>query len=473
MTAAQQSSDDLEELRELLTADIARLAEVLLGQPTKGLSTKRTLRFGSNGSLSVELSGRKRGSWFSHEAGIGGGPFDLIGHAHGCRFPDAVKWARTWLGAAGDAPRPKPRPVPDRSKEDAEEAAERARAIEMARRMAHAAVPIAGSLGEYYLTFTRDIPAPSAGWPDAIRFHAPTRSLLAIATLANGAVQAVQRVRLTPAGQKADGTPEQPTKTTNGRQEGALVRLPEREDVVPKLRGVLLLAEGPENGLSVWAATGCETWFVFGVGLFQHHELPSGRRAILCRDDDRQHSAADKAIRKAVTGWRTAGADVAVATPWPERRQDKSDFNDCLKAGGPAAVLARILPHAPTPPKPPKVRVPVEEARRQIDAAVKAFFAEAAAFDADLALAEGQPPPVHAARVDVGVGKSHAARHHAVELVAELRRRGDKRSVAIAIPTHKLGSEQAAMLRELPALQAAGLTVAVWRGRTAPNPAHA
>ncbi len=286
-------------------------------------------------------------------------------------------------------------------------------------------------------------------------------------------MRAVQRVRLTSAGQKAEGTPEQPTKTTNGRQDGALVRLPERADVLPALRGVLLLAEGPENGLSVWAATGCETWFVFGVGVFQHHELPPGRRAILCRDDDRQHSAADKAIRKALTGWRTAGADVAVATPWPERRQDKSDFNDCLKAGGPAAVIARILPHAPTPPKQPKVRVPVEEGRRQIDAAVQAFFAEAAAFDSDLALAEGQSPPVHAIRVTVGVGKSHAARHHAVELITELRRRGDKRSVAIAIPTHKLGSEQAAMLRELPALQKAGLTVAVWRGRTAPNPAHA
>ena len=338
--------------------------------------------------------------------------------------------------------------------------------------MAHAAVPIAGTVAESYLVATRGIPAPAVGWPDAIRFHAPTRSLLAVATLADGAVQAVQRVRLTQAAQKAEGTQEQPTKATNGRQDGALVRLPERADVAPELRDVLLLAEGPENGLSVWAATGAETWFVFGVGVFQHHELPSGRRAILCRDDDRQHSPADKAIRKAVTGWRTAGADVVIATPWLERRQDKSDFNDALRAGGTAAILARILPHAPPPPKPPKVRVSVGEARLQVDAAVKAFFAEAAAFDADLALAEGRPPPVHAARVDVGVGKSHAARHHAVELVAELRRRGDKRNVALAVPTHRLGSEQAAMLRELPALQKAGLTVAVWRGRTAPNPNH-
>ncbi len=145
MSAAQQPSDDLEELRALLTADVERLAETLLGQPTKGLSTKRTARFGTNGSLAVELRGRKRGAWFSHEMGAGGGPFDLIAHAHGCRFADAVSWARTWLGAPSDAPRPRPRPVPDRSKEDAAEAAERARAIEMARRMAHAAVPIAGT----------------------------------------------------------------------------------------------------------------------------------------------------------------------------------------------------------------------------------------------------------------------------------------------------------------------------------------
>ena len=101
--------------------------------------------------------------------------------------------------------------------------------------MAQAAAPIGGTLGEHYLTFTRDIPAPAAGWPDAIRFHDPTRSLLAVATLADEAVQAVQRVRLTTAGQKAEGTPRQPTKATNGRQEGALVRLPERPDVAPEL----------------------------------------------------------------------------------------------------------------------------------------------------------------------------------------------------------------------------------------------
>ena len=72
MNGASQPRDDLDDLRALLTVDAERLATTLLGQPTKGLSTKKTLRFGSNGSLAVELRGRKRGEWFSHDAACGG-----------------------------------------------------------------------------------------------------------------------------------------------------------------------------------------------------------------------------------------------------------------------------------------------------------------------------------------------------------------------------------------------------------------
>jgi putative DNA primase/helicase len=261
MSAAPNSAGDLEELRAALIADIERLAETLLGPPNKTASNKRQLRFGGSNGMVVELRGRKRGLWFFHNLGHGDGPFDLIMHAHGCDFWRAVDWARGWAKME-TAPRPRPRPRPvEPSQADLEEQAETAMAAET------------------YLSQTRGIPRPAEGWPSCIRYHAPTRSLLAVATLSDGAVHAVQRVRLTPAGEKAEATPEQPVKVTNGRQLGAIVRLPRRVGANPELASSLLLAEGPENGLSVWAATGCETWLVFGVGMFKRIELPAGARS--------------------------------------------------------------------------------------------------------------------------------------------------------------------------------------------------
>lgn len=64
-------------------------ARRLLGEPNRALSSKSELRFGTNGSLSVDL---RKGTYFDHESKTGGGVIDLItretGHANGA----AVDW---------------------------------------------------------------------------------------------------------------------------------------------------------------------------------------------------------------------------------------------------------------------------------------------------------------------------------------------------------------------------------------------
>ena len=464
MSAAFQN--DLDELHAALSANMGALAEDLLGPCNKALSRGSELRFGRKGSLSVEVRGREQGSWKSYEgSGPGGGPFQLIMYARHCDRDAAVAWGRTWIGV-GNTPRAQPRPARP-SEPDLEKQAEDTKAIATARGMAHACEAVAGTIAEHYLVEVRGIPRPADGWPSVIRFHGATRSLLAVSTLADGSVQAVQRVHLTKAGQKA----EAPAKITNGRQAGAAVRLPRRSDTVLPAN-ILLLAEGPENGLSVWGATGAETWLVFGVGEFQKVVLPPDRHTILCRDDDRQHSAGDKAVRKAVASWRTTGANVSVATPWESPRQDKSDVNDVLRLHGVEALLARLRPHVPTSSTLHVNRVPVAVAREQLDQAVRKFFKAASNFDHGVAASEGALPPVHGVKVGVGIGKSHAARHHAAELLINLRRAGDQRTVGLAVPTHRLGLEQAARWEALEEVRAAGLSVAVWRGRGALNPEH-
>ncbi len=61
------------------SSDLAPLMEPvareLLGEPNKALSKKGELRFGTHGSLAVNL---EEGDWYSHEEEVGGGVLDLI-----------------------------------------------------------------------------------------------------------------------------------------------------------------------------------------------------------------------------------------------------------------------------------------------------------------------------------------------------------------------------------------------------------
>src|SRR5262252_3944417 len=55
--------------------NIGAIARILLGEPNTRLSSKTELRFGTHGSVSVDL---EKSTWFDHEAGEGGGPRQLI-----------------------------------------------------------------------------------------------------------------------------------------------------------------------------------------------------------------------------------------------------------------------------------------------------------------------------------------------------------------------------------------------------------
>ena len=382
--------DDLVELRAALLAGLEELAEALLGSPS--IRKLRTWRWGSKGSLNLELHGRKRGAWINYETGQGGGPFHLVQHARSCSMADAIDWSRNWAGLPENERRTTA--ASERSRADAEEAADQTRRrITAARSLWARSTSIAGTVAARYLTDARAIPAPSMGWSDAVRFHAPTCSLILAATDATGAVQAVQRVKLSPEGRKAEGPADRPVKVTNGVMAGAVVRLPGDPT------GPLLLAEGPETGLSVWAVTGHETWIT--LGSMAKAKLPIDRKVVIARDDDAAWSPADRKLREVVKAWQSAGIRVAVATPWPERRGDKSDLNDTLQIAGPDAVRARIATTL-DPATPPSNRKPVLEARRIMAAAISGFYDAAAQHDPD----GDKPAPVHAVRVDVAVGKS-------------------------------------------------------------------
>lgn len=70
------------------------VARELLGAPNRHLSTNTELRFGTHGSVSVEIRGDKLGTWYDHEAKVGGGVLDLLRIKGGLTNGAAAEWLR-------------------------------------------------------------------------------------------------------------------------------------------------------------------------------------------------------------------------------------------------------------------------------------------------------------------------------------------------------------------------------------------
>ena len=81
-----------------LSCYIGEIARQLLGAPNKALSTQDQLRFGSNGSVAVEIAGPKQGQWYDHEDKIGGGPWEMLRIKGRLDNGQAEKWVRDNLG---------------------------------------------------------------------------------------------------------------------------------------------------------------------------------------------------------------------------------------------------------------------------------------------------------------------------------------------------------------------------------------
>jgi predicted P-loop ATPase len=365
---------------DALNARIGDLARELLGEPNRELSTPTQLRFGTRGSIAVELEGDDAGRWFDHEHGIGGAGIELLRHRRGLRTRDALDWSRQWLGmptaprqwradppsppatttsnasdaapaadtaapdpaaspdpaaTAEDAPGPPPwqdPPLPSAAKKSSEDAK---RAAKIADIVGGAENP-AGTRVETYLR-RRGITATPL--PPSIRFlpnaYNHYGALVALATDAEGQVHGLQLIYLTEDGRKA---PLKVQKRTNKAHDGwadvAAVRLPGTAPVV--------LCEGVETALSVWQATGQESWACLGISNIARAPLPDGVPVIVARDGDEPNSKADQQLRQAVTVLRAGGHEVTVAAPPPGQ-----DFNDILQSDGDDTVRMLIAATRP------------------------------------------------------------------------------------------------------------------------------
>ncbi|MDD3182189.1 MAG: toprim domain-containing protein [Alphaproteobacteria bacterium] len=330
-----------------LNTRMDELAVRLLGRPNDALSTANQLRYGRKGSLAVEIDGEKVGTWFDHEEGVGGDALSLIKKQCGLHNGAALDWAREWLGLT--APKkgenhvetrefilPSEMEAVEKENADASQNDSPCPSPSAEDRTAKVATIISkctsleGTPGQFYLRRRGITVLP----PDCIRFRpfacGGYGALVALATDDQGDVLAVQQIYLTNDGKKA---PVDVVKRTNKAVDGwaskAAVRFPGTQPVI--------LTEGVETGLSVWQATGQETWACLGLSNIARAPLPDRASVIIARDGDIPGSKADNQLARAVSKLQMRGLAVAVATP-PEGQ----DFNDLLLFGGEGTVRTLI-----------------------------------------------------------------------------------------------------------------------------------
>lgn len=318
------------DLAPALNDRIDELSHHLIGEPNRSMSTRQQLRFGTHGSVAVEIDGPGKGQWYDHENGCGGDGLELVCQRLGLANGAACDWARDWLGLPAHRPAAEVADIPppswhkpDRSKEDL--------AAKVADIVAGCG-PIKGTPAETYLRLRGITASPL---PPCLRFRPNAfnhyGALVALSTDAAGNVLAVQQNYLTADGRKAGLKVQKRTnKARDGWSDVAAVRLPGTPPLV--------LCEGVETALSVWQATGYETWACLGISNIARAPVPDDASIIIARDGDEPNSKADQQLRKAATILRGMNRDVTVAMP-PAGK----DFNDVLQAGGDQAVRDLIM----------------------------------------------------------------------------------------------------------------------------------
>jgi len=433
---------DLDDLKAALADEAEALAGELFGQPIS--RSKHELRFGSRGSTAVTLSGPHRGSFRSWEEDRGGSMLDAIMFATGCSFHRAVEYGQAYLGIDGATPAPIRRRPVNVDKRIDKEAGERK--IE-ARRVWNEAGPIESTPGEVYLQSRAIRPEE---WPAAVRWHRD--GYLAFASTVKSSVTQIQRVYITVQGVAKTREDGRKLKFSLGPGEGGSVRFD------GKIDGPLCLAEGPETGLSIWDATGYETWVSLGGIRANLSEVPIDRHIYVCLDDDAKYAPSKKGIRDKIKAWRKEGRTVLIFLPFDMSRRDKSDFNDALQEYGPEYIRDRLSPSINSYSE---SQTSLADARKQLEAETKAAIRELTGWNG-----EGDAP-VQCLKVGLGLGKTEEA---IKGMIRHVRDAEDGRGV-YSVPTHKLSTELEGRVRNLiKDLGAGGIRVETWRGREADNP---
>lgn len=456
-----------DELAAALRNRLPELARELLGHPT--MRSRREWRWGRRGSLSLVMSGAKAGQWFDHEAGEGGGFVGLIGRELKTDRRSAWDWVAERSGlaqrgrpsrlAAGPARRPEKIEPPARNVSIGEAEGR----TERARRAAEATWRLAKPASDDHPYLRR-----KGVGPHNLRCDATGRLIVPLCDL-DGGLQTIEFIA-------EDGSKRY---LPGGAKAGHFCLIGGLLDATQ----TILICEGWATGASVHEASGLpvvaamDAGNVGKVAATLRQRFPDAVITIVADNDEKPHRRDNPGVVAATKAARVIGARLAVP-PLP------GDANDLAKARGLEAI-ARLIAEADFIPEPeptyPEPRLSVTEARARLHEYIAKFIDDVSQYWSEITarktaqLADtGQSvgldlnpvativPPRLALPVEVGLGKSRAAREAIVSLLDSGALAG--RKVVYAVPRHDLGAEQVA------ALAALGVDAVLWKGRTAPDP---
>ena len=308
------ASFDLDAVREALLTRAADIAVALLGEPNRGMSSARELRFGRKGSLAVAIAGRKAGRWFDHELSVGGDLIDLIQHMRRCDFLAALRYAESFIGSmppVRTVPAPSARATAtDNSKQNQERA----------MRIWREAQPIACTPAAAYLARRKVLDIARTIDCEVLRFHPccpfgqnmryPCMVSL-LRDIHTHEPRAVHRTAITNYGEKVG-------RMTLGPKTGAAI-------MFAPANGTLAVGEGLETMLSAMMRGYAPAWALGDAGGVAAFPVLAGIKhplTIIVDNDEAGHAAALNCSKR----WTSAGRAVRRVVP----KRIGWDFNDLV-----------------------------------------------------------------------------------------------------------------------------------------------
>jgi hypothetical protein len=316
-----------------------------LGEPNSALSSKTSWRYGKKGSLSISLDQDKRGLWHNFETGEKGNLFQLLQKNTGLSKRDLYKYCARKLGLASSIiPRVaavKAKPAKAKTvNEDSSLTNEQRKRVAFANKLVKQSLDVRGTLAERYLKEHRGI---KKDIPKSFRYHPNLFSkinnqacpaLLVIAKSPKGEIQAVQAIYLDRrTANKADVNVQ---KQTFGLVKNALVDIYQPNSPT----GFVLVAEGPETGLSLREAI-VDMNIKVSLSISNFSSIASNikeKNVVLCLDNDGTNTATDKLIEHSSKILKDEDKSVWLNKP----KEINKDYNDILKEQGRKAVYDYI-----------------------------------------------------------------------------------------------------------------------------------
>jgi len=269
-------------------------------------------------SLKVCLRGSKAGIWSDFAEGIGGDALDLVAAIRGKGKPEALRWARDWLGAASSATEPRAALLSSSPRGSSDE-----RRLRAAQRLWSNASPISASPAEQYLAqrgLTLDAVPSDLRFARACRHPGGGRwpAIIAAVRDVDGRLVGVHRTYLTRDG--SDKASIAPARATLGPVRGGAVHL-------GVISGEVVVAEGIESALAASLLMGgAPALAALGTSCLKNLILPPLPRAahvLIFADGDRPGL---EATETAAQRWRAEGRHV-----WTMRTPRACDANDVVR----------------------------------------------------------------------------------------------------------------------------------------------